>query len=175
MPPELVGSHVGPPRSHTTGRDLAFRAATALFGHFGIEWDIASASEEEQAALAEAIACFRRLRPLLHSGQVVRADHPNPAAYLHGVVAADRAEALFAYVQLTASAFETPGLARLPGLDPGRTYRVTPLAVAGEPETKQAVAPAGPRPARSPLPAGSSRRWACPCRCCDRSRRSCST
>jgi alpha-galactosidase len=143
VPPELVGSHVGPPRSHTTGRthDLAFRAATALFGHFGIEWDIASASEEEQAALAEAIACFRRLRPLLHSGQVVRADHPNPAAYLHGVVAADRAEALFAYVQLTASAFETPGLARLPGLDPGRTYRVTPLAVAGEPETKQAVAP----------------------------------
>jgi alpha-galactosidase len=72
---------------------------------------------------------------------VVRADHPNPAAYLHGVVAADRAEALFAYVQLTASAFETPGLARLPGLDPGRAYRVTPLSVAGDPETKQAVAP----------------------------------
>jgi alpha-galactosidase len=73
---------------------------------------------------------------------VVRADHPNPAAYLHGVVAPDRAEALFAYVQLTASSFETPGQARLPGLDPDRGYRVTPLAVAGEPETKQAVAPA---------------------------------
>ena len=41
LPPELVGSHVGPPRSHTTGRthDLSFRGATALFGHFGIEWD----------------------------------------------------------------------------------------------------------------------------------------
>ena len=143
VPPELVGSHVGPPRSHTTGRthDLGFRVATALFGHFGIEWDIASASEEEQQALAEAIAVYKRLRPLLHGGQVVRADHPNPAAYLHGVVAPDRAEALFAYVQLTASAFETPGLARLPGLDPDRAYRVTPLAVAGEPETKQAVAP----------------------------------
>jgi alpha-galactosidase len=143
VPPELVGSHVGPPRSHTTGRThaLAFRAATALFGHFGIEWDIASASKEEREALAEAIAVYKRLRPLLHRGRVVRADHPDPAAYLHGVVAADRAEALFAYVQLTASAFETPGLARLPGLDPGRAYRVTPLAVAGEPETKQAVAP----------------------------------
>jgi alpha-galactosidase len=143
VPPELVGSHVGPPRAHTTGRthDLAFRVATALFGHFGIEWDIASASAAEQQALAEAIAGYRRLRPLLHGGTVVRADHPNPAAYLHGVVAPDRAEALFAYVQLTASAFETPGQARLPGLDPGRTYRVTPLAVAGEPQTKQAVAP----------------------------------
>ena len=144
VPPELVGSHVGPPRAHTTGRvhSLAFRVATALFGHFGIEWDIASASAAEQEALAEAIAFYRRMRPLLHGGQVVRADHSNPAAYLHGVVAADRAEALFAYVQLTASAFETPGLARLPGLDPGRAYRVEPVAVAGEPETKQAVAPA---------------------------------
>jgi alpha-galactosidase len=143
LPPELVGTHVGPPRSHTTGRThtLAFRVATALFGHFGIEWDIASASEEEQEAMAEAIACYKRLRPLLHGGQVVRADHPNPAAYLHGVVADDGAEALFAYVQLTASAFETPGLARLPGLDPVRAYRVAPLQVAGAPETKQAAAP----------------------------------
>jgi alpha-galactosidase len=143
LPPELVGTHVGPPRSHTTGRThtLAFRVATALFGHFGIEWDIASASEEEQAAMAEAIACYKRLRPLLHGGQVVRADHPNPAAYLHGVVAESGAEALFAYVQLTASAFETPGLARLPGLDPGRAYRVAPLQVAGAPETNQAAAP----------------------------------
>jgi alpha-galactosidase len=143
LPPELVGSHVGPPRAHTTGRthDLAFRVATALFGHFGIEWDVASASEEERRGLAEAIACYKRLRPLLHTGRVVRLDHPNPAAYLHGVVAQDRGEALFAYVQLTASAFETPGLARLPGLDPDRGYRVEPLSVAGEPETKQAVAP----------------------------------
>jgi alpha-galactosidase len=82
------------------------------------------------------------MRPLLHSGQVVRADHPDPAAYLHGVVAPDRAEALFAYVQLTSPASETPGLARLPGLDPGRAYRVAPAPVAGEPETKQALAPA---------------------------------
>src|SRR4029450_651009 len=74
LPPELVGTHVGPPRSHTTGRthDLAFRVATALFGHFAIEWEIASASEEEQQARAQAIACYKRLRPLLHGGRVVR-------------------------------------------------------------------------------------------------------
>jgi alpha-galactosidase len=45
-------------------------------------------------------------------------------------------------VQLTASAFETPGLARLPGLDPARAYRVEPLELAGGPATLQAVAPA---------------------------------
>jgi alpha-galactosidase len=143
LPPELVGTHVGPPHSHTTSRThtLAFRAATALFGHFGIEWDVASASPEEQRALAEAVACYRRMRPLLHAGEVVRADHPDPSAYLHGVVAKDRSEALFAYVQLTTSAFETPGQARLPGLDPHRAYRVEPLAVAGGPETKHAAPP----------------------------------
>ena len=47
LPPELVGSHVGAPQSHTTGRthDLAFRAGTALFGSFGIERNIAAASD----------------------------------------------------------------------------------------------------------------------------------
>src|SRR5690606_26424810 len=54
LPPELVGSHVGAPEAHTTGRrlDLDFRAATALFGHFGIEWDLAAASQEERLRLA---------------------------------------------------------------------------------------------------------------------------
>ena len=44
IPPELMGAHIGPERSHTTGRrhDLAFRAATALFGHLGIEWNLLS-------------------------------------------------------------------------------------------------------------------------------------
>jgi alpha-galactosidase len=143
LPPELVGTHVGPTRAHTTGRvhALSFRVATALFGHFGIEWDIASASADEQRALAEAIAFYRRMRQLLHTGEVVRADHPDPSAYLHGVVARDRSEALFAYVQLATSSLETPGAARLPGLDRDRAYRVAPLAVAGAPETGHVTPP----------------------------------
>ena len=40
--PEYVGAHVSAPTSHTTGRTLSldFRCATALFGAFGIEWDL---------------------------------------------------------------------------------------------------------------------------------------
>jgi alpha-galactosidase len=43
--PEYVGAHVSSPVSHTTGRTLGldFRAATALFGSFGIEWDLTEA------------------------------------------------------------------------------------------------------------------------------------
>jgi alpha-galactosidase len=133
LPPELVGAHVGPPRAHTTGRthDLSFRAATALFGHFGIEWDVGAASDEERAELAEAIARYKRLRGLLHGGEVVRADLPDPAFALHGVVAADRGEALFCFVALATSASERPGAVRLPGLDPDRVYTVEGRELSG--------------------------------------------
>jgi alpha-galactosidase len=133
LPPELVGSHVGPPTAHTTGRthDLSFRAATALFGHFGIEWDISAASDEERAELREWIARYKRWRALLHSGEVVRIDLPDPAFALHGVVAADRSEALFCFVALATSASERPGAVRLAGLDPDRRYRVNDLPLSG--------------------------------------------
>jgi alpha-galactosidase len=124
--------------------DLSFRVATALFGHFGIEWDIASASEDERARLAEAIAFYKRVRGVLHGGEVVRADHHDPAAYLHGVIAADRSEALFAYVQLATSALEVPGAGRFEGLDPERGYRVKPVLLAGGPRFAHAQPPPWP-------------------------------
>ena len=135
LPPELVGSHVGPPRAHTTGRthDLSFRVATALFGHFGIEWDIDGATDADRAGLAEAIAFYKRVRPLLHGGEVVRADVADPAFALHGVVAADGGEALFCFVALATSPAMVPGALRLPGLEPERRYRVTAVPLAGGP------------------------------------------
>ncbi len=143
LPPELVGSHVGPARSHTTGRvhDLSFRAATALFGHFGMELDVTALDDHERAALAEAIGVYKDARELLHTGEVVRADHPDSAAWVHGVVAADRSEALFAYVQLATSVAEAPAPARLPGLDPDRVYRAEPVSVGGAPRAMHAAPP----------------------------------
>ena len=127
LPPELMGAHVGPTRSHTTGRthDLSFRAATALFGHFGIEWDLSAATEDERAELAAWISLYVRLRSLVHTGQVVRADVADPALWLHGVVAQDGGRALFAFVRLATSVTESSGPLRLPGLDADRTYKVT--------------------------------------------------
>jgi alpha-galactosidase len=128
LPPELVGSHVGAPRAHTTGRvhDLAFRAGTALFGSFGVEWDLRAASAAERAELASWVALYKEVRELLHTGEVVRAPQHDPSFAVHGVVAADRAEALFALVQLATPETSVPGAVRLPGLDPARRYRVRP-------------------------------------------------
>jgi alpha-galactosidase len=47
---------------------------------------------------------------------------------LHGVVAADGSDALFALAALDTSAGYPPGPFRLPGLDPDSRYRVRPQA-----------------------------------------------
>ena len=72
---------------------------------------------------------------MLHRGVAVRADRADPAAWVHGVVSADRSRALYAFVQLTTSALAVPEPARLPGLDPDRRYAVRPAYPAGEPDS----------------------------------------
>jgi alpha-galactosidase len=133
LPPELIGCHVGPPKAHTTGRtqSLGFRATTALFGHFGIEWDISAATAEERAELAGWVALHKKLRPLLHTGRVVRADRGSDDFLLHGVVAQDRSQAVYSAVQMAQSITSDLGRVRLPGLQPDRVYRVSRTATPG--------------------------------------------
>lgn len=157
LPPELVGSHIGAARSHTTGRthDLAFRAGTALFGHLGIEWDLTRANESERAELTRWVALHKQLRDLLHTGRVVRVDHPDPALSAHGVVSRDRTEAVFALTALATPVAAHPGTLRLPGLDPNATYRLRPLPPATRPPAWNAEPPSGAPRTASPCPAGS--------------------
>ncbi len=51
---------------------LSFRAATALFGHFGIEWDLSEATEAERRELADWVEHYKQVRHLVHTGRVVR-------------------------------------------------------------------------------------------------------
>jgi alpha-galactosidase len=126
VPPELMGSHVGPPRAHTTGRsaDLAFRTTTALFAHAGLEWDITTGTGEELAQVRRWAELYKELRPLVHHGTTVRADHPDDGTWLHGVVSTDRREALFAYVRMDTTADSRPARLLFPGLDPDATYAI---------------------------------------------------
>ncbi len=140
LPLELIGSHIGGPVSHTTGRvsELTLRGITALFGHSGIEWDITSCNAAELEALRRWAGLYKELRGLLHSGDLVRLDqaerpdgHVNPDLMVHGVVAPDRSEAVFALVRIRTSATSHPGRLYLPGLDPQRSYRVVRRDEAG--------------------------------------------
>ncbi|HWS32337.1 MAG TPA: alpha-galactosidase [Actinoplanes sp.] len=131
VPPEYLGGHLGDGVAHVTGRTsaLGFRLATALFGSAGIEWNLTRASPAEKADIAAWIAEHKRLRPLLHTGRVVRADTPDPAQQLHGVVAQDRSHAVFALVTVGTPAAALPPPIRFPGLDPDRLYTVRAIGV----------------------------------------------
>jgi alpha-galactosidase len=129
IPPELMGAHIASGRSHTTGRvhDLDFRAATAIFGHLGIEWDLTQATPDELGQLRQWIALFKEHRGLLLGGDLVRLDHPDETLIAGGVVAHDRSSALYSFASVGRSEVVSLGRLRLPGLDPERRYRVTPL------------------------------------------------
>ncbi|MFT3944423.1 MAG: alpha-galactosidase [Ancrocorticia sp.] len=118
LPPELVGSHVASTTSHTTGRTLglSLRASTALFSHMGIEWDLTQASAQDREELAAWVALHKELRGLLHSGRVVHADHPDDGWWVHGVVAQDGTDAVYALTRMQSSAVRPSVPLRLPGL-----------------------------------------------------------
>ena len=135
IPPEMLGTHIGPHRAHTTHRthSLAFRASTALFGHAGLEWNLTETTPEERAALKAWANYYKANRDLLHGGRTVRVDHPDNAAFVHGIVSHDRARGIFAYVALDATGGSVPAALRIPGLDPAGTYSVTRVEFAGGP------------------------------------------
>ncbi|MDN5686158.1 MAG: alpha-galactosidase [Brachybacterium sp.] len=129
VPLELMGSHIASGASHATGRfhSLDFRAATALFGHLGIEWDLTQASTDELTALRGWIALYKDRRELLFTGDLVRADRGDSPLWLHGVVSPDRERALFTLAAVGRSDRSQHTRLRFPGLDPEALYRVLPL------------------------------------------------
>jgi alpha-galactosidase len=158
VPPEYLGAHVSAPFSHQTGRymPLSLRCATALFGHFGIEWDLTEATGADLTELAAWIRLYQQHRALIHVGRVVRIDTPDDTAWMHGVVAAGSvaassvaagsSAALLSYVQLDEPRNDQPAALRVPGLDPSRRYRVTDV-------TPGARRPGRPGPGGARLPA----------------------
>lgn len=139
IPPEMLGSHIGPTKSHTTHRvqNLSFRAITALFGHAGIEWDLTEASEEELTTLANWASYYKKHRDLLHSGRVTRVETTEENVYVHGVVSKDKSRAIFSYVCLGTVKGSKPAAIRVPGLDEKAQYEAKVVYPAGEPEVLQ--------------------------------------
>ena len=133
VPPEMSGAHLGGPVAHTTGRThtLGYRAATALLGHLGIEWDLGSLSDDELAEVAAWVALHRELRPIVATSRVVRGDHPDPAVGVTGLVSADADEGWFVVATVASVATATPLPVQLPGLDPTARYRLRDRTPAG--------------------------------------------
>ncbi len=126
VPPELLGTHLTSPHVHSTRRtaSLELSGAIALFGHFGIEWDLTKLDESGLARVAEWVARAQRVRPLVATGRLVFGDTPDAGVDVRGVVAADGSAAFFTVVQRSTDVAWPPARVRLPGLDADTAYRV---------------------------------------------------
>ncbi|MGB4135681.1 MAG: alpha-galactosidase [Microbacterium sp.] len=126
LPPELIGSHIGDERAHTTGRvhTLDFRALTSVFAHSGLELDLTALTAGERDAVAGWITILKEVRHLVATGRMVRRADDEDALWVTGAIAED---AIFSVVCMSRG-IEAPG-ARipLPGLDVDARYRVEVL------------------------------------------------
>lgn len=125
FPLRVLGSHVGPKRCHITGRrfTMAYRVATAIFGHMGMELDLRDESEQSLETLKAGIALHKEHRELIHEGSFLRlksAEHTN----LIGCVSSDRTEALFSYAKLDVETETLPARIRFAGLDLNKRYQL---------------------------------------------------
>lgn len=127
LPPELMGAHVGDARSHTTGRvaTMALRTLSALFGHFGIEADLLSLSEDDLSRLKDAVAFHKAQRPWLQQAEVTSIDHSDPAISAVWAQSQDGSCGLLGVVATDRLASAIPAPLRLPGLRPERFYEVS--------------------------------------------------
>lgn len=125
LPLEVIGNHVGPSPNPITGRRLSmdFRAKVAIFGHMGVEADPGSMTDGDREALRAHIALYKSWREVLHSGVLVRLDHPDPGISALLALAGERGLALVAQTRVAATYDIAP--VRMAGLDPEARYRVT--------------------------------------------------
>ncbi|MER7072259.1 alpha-galactosidase [Terrabacter sp. NPDC000476] len=144
VPAELMGTHIGPATAHTTHRtlDLGFRMLLALQGHPGLEWDITGCTDDELTALTAWTALARELRPLLHTGDLVRSETPDGTVLVTGTVDADRTHAAYTIARLVTGRDAVTGCVPLPGLDPTRAYAVRLRPEAGLAAVVQNTGPA---------------------------------
>lgn len=143
LPPELVGAHVGPTTSHSSGRttDLSFRMAVSLMGSAGIEWDVLSCTAEETAALARFAALYRELRPLMHDAVVSHRDLRDPAWRVTSYTASDASGAVVIIATIAGLEDARPERLRLSGLDSQRRYRVAVRDEIGSPKAGWVIPP----------------------------------
>ncbi|HLL10143.1 MAG TPA: alpha-galactosidase [Rubrivivax sp.] len=126
LPAEIMGSHVGPERSHTTGRSagIAFRTQTAVLGHFGIEADVTALPPDDALHLQQALRAYKDARGWLADAAVTAIDTHDPALVAVLAVSADGHRAWLSLAAISRRRSPVPGLLRVPGLMAGRVYDI---------------------------------------------------
>ena len=135
LPSCITGSHVGPRKSHTSGRVLpmAFRAWVAAQRHMGFEMDLRELTDDEAEVLTTVTAWYKANRDWMMAGTIHRLDVADPAVTAEMQISVDAARFVVFAGQSEASAQILPRPLRLAGLDPQARYRVTLINAADRP------------------------------------------
>lgn len=126
LPPEVLGAHVGPTWSHTSGRGLSMdiRTLVASWGHFGIEADLTSMSDPDRDVLRAAVDRYKADRNIWHRGRFFRIEtvDPNLAAVM--AVTPEQHAARLIVTQVAHPRSSIPPRLMLPGLIADRSYHI---------------------------------------------------
>jgi alpha-galactosidase len=126
FPPEVMGAHVGPAWSHTSGRGLSigFRALVASPGHLGVEDDLTKMGEADLQVLSDAIERHKADRDIWHHGRFFRLQTADPALIGVMAVSVDRTKARLVVATVDRPEASLPPRLRLPGLIGEQDYRI---------------------------------------------------
>ena len=126
FPPEVMGAHIGPAWSHTSGRGLhaGFRALAATFGHMGVEADITKMTDADREVVRKAVQRHKADREIWHAGRFSRIKTVDPGLIGVMAMAPDRRRARLIVTQSDRPRASLPPRLRINGLIPEQIYRV---------------------------------------------------
>ena len=127
LPAAITGSHVGPRKSHTSGRILSmnFRAHIAAQRHMGFEMDLAELTDDEAATLKSVTQWWKDNRYWTMTAEILRLSAADPAIIAEMQLAADGSRFIVTVGQSETSPQILPRPLRLTGLNPTATYKIT--------------------------------------------------
>lgn len=128
-PLSSMGAHVSVSPNEQLQRrtPLKTRADVAFFGAFGYELDLNSLPQDELQQVKRQVALMKKYRQIFQFGTFYRLKTPfsgsNIVAWL--VVSPDKQQAVMGYFKILNDVNAEYRRQQIPGLDPGRQYRVT--------------------------------------------------
>ncbi|MEM8750691.1 MAG: alpha-galactosidase [Pseudomonadota bacterium] len=127
LPPEVMGSHIGPAWCHTSGRGFHphFRALVAGYGHMGLELDLTKIDANDMAIFQDAVARYKQDRELWHTGRFHRVLTVDADLIGAACVSRDQNAARVVMMQIDRPRAVVPPCIAVPGLDLNKTYQVT--------------------------------------------------
>ncbi len=127
MPSAFMGAHVSAVPNHQVNRttSLETRGYVAMNGQFGYELDVTKMSEEELAEISQQIEEYKKVREIIHHGEMYRTHSPfesNHAGWMY--VLEDKSKAVMFFFTIQKRPNQIEHRIKAVGLDGNAFYRL---------------------------------------------------